>query len=85
MGPEHRLVRWGVFPTPKQIVELGKRLGNERALRKERLYLNILLRKMAETEGFEPSIPDNGYGSLAGNWFQPLTHVSEPSFARLRR
>ncbi len=32
--------------------------------------------KVAETEGFEPSIPVKEYGSLAGNWFQPLTHVS---------
>ena len=31
---------------------------------------------MAETEGFEPSIPVTRYGSLAGSWFQPLTHVS---------
>ena len=33
-------------------------------------------RVMAETEGFEPSIPVTRYGSLAGSWFQPLTHVS---------
>ena len=32
--------------------------------------------KVAETEGFEPSIPVTRYGSLAGSWFQPLTHVS---------
>lgn len=40
--------------------------------------------KMAETEGFEPSIPVTRYGSLAGSWFQPLTHVSasQPSAAR---
>ena len=31
---------------------------------------------VAETEGFEPSIPVTRYGSLAGSWFQPLTHVS---------
>ena len=28
-------------------------------------------------EGFEPSIPVIRYGSLAGNWFQPLTHFTE--------
>ena len=33
-------------------------------------------RPVAETEGFEPSIPVTRYGSLAGSWFQPLTHVS---------
>lgn len=26
---------------------------------------------MADSEGFEPSIPDKGYASLAGRWFQP--------------
>ena len=31
---------------------------------------------MAEREGFEPSIRVYAYGSLAGNWFQPLTHLS---------
>ena len=37
---------------------------------------------MAETEGFEPSIPVTRYGSLAGSWFQPLTHVSAPQVGR---
>lgn len=32
---------------------------------------------MAVKEGFEPSIPVIRYGSLAGNWFQPLTHFTE--------
>ena len=32
--------------------------------------------KMAETEGFEPSIQFNPYDALAKRWFQPLTHVS---------
>ena len=31
---------------------------------------------MAETEGFEPSVPHSGYDGLANRWFQPLTHVS---------
>ena len=31
---------------------------------------------MAETEGFEPSVPDYQYDGLANRWFQPLTHVS---------
>jgi hypothetical protein len=34
---------------------------------------------MAEREGFEPSVPVYRYGSLAGNWFQPLTHLSAES------
>ena len=33
-------------------------------------------RVVAETEGFEPSIPVTRYGSLAGSWFQPITPVS---------
>ena len=32
-------------------------------------------KKMAERAGFEPAVR-LPYGSLAGNWFQPLTHVS---------
>ncbi len=32
---------------------------------------------MAESEGFEPSVPVTQYGSLANCWFQPLTHDSE--------
>ncbi len=31
---------------------------------------------MAETEGFEPSVPHSRYDGLANRWFQPLTHVS---------
>lgn len=32
---------------------------------------------MAETEGFEPSVPYSQYDGLANRWFQPLTHVSK--------
>ena len=32
--------------------------------------------KMAETEGFEPSIPLSGYAHLANECLQPLGHVS---------
>ncbi len=31
---------------------------------------------LAESEGFEPSVPVTQYGSLANYWFQPLTHDS---------
>ena len=31
---------------------------------------------MAETKGFEPSIPFNGYTPLAGERLRPLGHVS---------
>ena len=31
---------------------------------------------LAETEGFEPSVPNYRYDGLANRWFQPLTHVS---------
>ena len=41
---------------------------------------------MADSEGFEPSIPDKGYASLAGRWFQPThptVHMQERvSFVR---
>ena len=41
-------------------------------------------RIMAEREGFEPSIRVYAYGSLAGNWFQPLTHLSVSAGCILR-
>lgn len=31
---------------------------------------------MAETEGFEPSVPLTGYDDLANRCLQPLGHVS---------
>ena len=31
---------------------------------------------LADTEGFEPSKDREALASLAGRWFQPLTHVS---------
>jgi hypothetical protein len=34
------------------------------------------LKKLAESEGFEPSDPVTQIGSLANYWFQPLTHDS---------
>ncbi len=36
---------------------------------------------LAETEGFEPSVPNYQYDGLANRWFQPLTHVSVPMAA----
>ena len=36
--------------------------------------------RMAETEGFEPSVGSYPYGGLANRWFQPLTHVSGKAF-----
>ncbi len=38
--------------------------------------------KLAETEGFEPSVPISGYAHLANECLQPLGHVSE-ALARL--
>jgi hypothetical protein len=35
---------------------------------------------MAETEGFEPSVPISGYAHLANECLQPLGHVSEAIF-----
>jgi hypothetical protein len=40
----------------------------------------LLARRMAETEGFEPSVGSYPYGGLANRWFQPLTHVSGKAF-----
>ena len=36
----------------------------------------------AEREGFEPSVPDKGYTSLAGKRLRPLSHLSiqDPHF-----
>jgi hypothetical protein len=33
-------------------------------------------KQLAETEGFEPSVPNSQHDGLANRWFQPLTHVS---------
>ena len=38
--------------------------------------INGLLGEMAETEGFEPSVPFWGYAHLANECLQPLGHVS---------
>ena len=41
---------------------------------------------LAETEGFEPSVPNSQHDGLANRWFQPLTHVSKHGLnARLGR
>ena len=32
--------------------------------------------KMAEEEGFEPSVQVSSHGHLANDWFKPLTHSS---------
>jgi hypothetical protein len=33
-------------------------------------------RKMAEREGFEPSVTVSHYGGLANRWIKPLSHLS---------
>ena len=38
----------------------------------------LFSKELAETEGFEPSVPFAQYDGLANRWFQPLTHVSAP-------
>jgi hypothetical protein len=43
------------------------------------------INKLAETEGFEPSVPYSQYDGLANRWFQPLTHVSAPVLTPLGR
>jgi hypothetical protein len=39
---------------------------------------SLIFGVLAETEGFEPSVPFKRYDALAKRWFQPLTHVSRP-------
>ncbi len=39
----------------------------------------LIANKMAEREGFEPSIRDKPYTPLAGERLQPLGHLSEKS------
>ena len=36
----------------------------------------VRIEMLAESEGFEPSVPVTQHGSLANCWFQPLTHDS---------
>ena len=58
----------------------GKARKRDRAQRQMPRPLRRLRReqkKLAESEGFEPSVPVTQYGSLANCWFQPLTHDSE--------
>jgi hypothetical protein len=45
----------------------------------------VEINKLAETEGFEPSVPYSQYDGLANRWFQPLTHVSAPVLSPLGR
>jgi hypothetical protein len=40
---------------------------------------------MAETEGFEPSIPVSQYNGLANHRLQPLGHVSIPAVLTIAR
>ncbi len=49
---------------------------NRAALCRRFLFYIKSLASMAETEGFEPSVPYSQYDGLANRWFQPLTHVS---------
>ena len=48
--------------------------GNEGILTKQKGV--VISDVLAETEGFEPSVPNYQYDGLANRWFQPLTHVS---------
>jgi hypothetical protein len=47
-----------------------------------KIYLLSYRNFVAEREGFEPSVQFNPYVSLANWWFQPLTHLSNPSFQK---
>ena len=52
--------------------EVGRKVG------KPKLSTQVfdIIGCVAETEGFEPSVPNYQYDGLANRWFQPLTHVS---------
>lgn len=67
-----RCLRNGLIP-PQAPAQSWNLYGNSGSLRQKTQCSQIWVE---ETEGFEPSIPVTKYGSLAGNWFQPLTHVS---------
>ena len=45
-------------------------------LRGESSFRELCWGQMEDTEGFEPSKDREALASLAGRWFQPLTHVS---------
>jgi hypothetical protein len=57
-------------PTPNQMVRILSHRHQQKGLPKREPFL------LAETEGFEPSVPNYQYDGLANRWFQPLTHVS---------
>ncbi len=44
----------------------------------------IVIPILAESEGFEPSVPISQYAFLAGRWFKPLTQLSVYVFTSLR-
>ena len=65
--------------------ERARTAPDEQALKvqiiQEKINLGGLIRTpakevVAETEGFEPSVPHSQHDGLANRWFQPLTHVS---------
>jgi hypothetical protein len=41
------------------------------------MVLLVLWVKLAEREGFEPSVQVSPYDGLANRWFKPLTHLSK--------
>ena len=70
--------------------ERARTAPDEQALKvqiiQEKINLGGLIRTpakevVAETEGFEPSVPHSQHDGLANRWFQPLTHVSAWSAA----
>ena len=64
----------------------GALSGEGAAVTHKPLITRPILKDMAETEGFEPSVPYSQYDGLANRWFQPLTHVSKHGLnARLGR
>ena len=65
-------LRFATAPNQRVLILSG--CGKEKA-RARRAF------SLAETEGFEPSVPNYQYDGLANRWFQPLTHVSIPMAA----
>gem|GEM_PF-6524692 len=37
--------------------------------------------EQSERVGFEPTVPNNGYASLAGTCLRPLSHLPKESFS----
>ena len=68
---------WGCFLGAKQsAASLRLKVGRKVGIPILSTQVFDIIEYVAETEGFEPSVPNYQYDGLANRWFQPLTHVS---------